>query len=527
MFRRILPAANAILIGHMIPRLGSIILVPLFLKTWSATLYGEYLALFAAISYLSSLDIGMQQASINRLTQAYAKGDLDEYRAIQQSAVAFYVILATVVTVIVAVLASLLPLSRWIGLKLTDPVTGSRVIILLAIYVMWSLPLRLITATYQSTGNLARTQWIGNLQQIFVVILSAVVLVFGGGMLSIALLQVVTVVLIGVFVLFDLRRALPILFPGVACARLSSLRELAHPSLLFALLLVGNLIAFQGSTLMVSAFMGGLAVAVLSISKAIIDVIRQVLYSITLALCPDFARMEVLGEFERLRTVHRLAVAATATITLALAASVWYEGAQIITVWTRGRIEPDVMLLRLFLVLLAFQTPWAASSTIGTATNRHATQAVSYFVAAVVGIGLIGIFMRRLGIWAVPLGLTLGEAVCCYHFVIKSTCRTIREHYPSFALRFWTGFAAVTATVLAMGWLIHNLVPGPMLARWVIMGLSTLVAACVCAWIVWLTPADRTLLTSKLRPLFNLSPAKQISPAGVLKASASVQEVTQ
>jgi O-antigen/teichoic acid export membrane protein len=501
MFRRILPAANAILVGHMIPRLGSIILVPLFLKTWSATLYGEYLALFAAISYLSSLDIGMQQASINRLTQAYAKGDLDEYRAIQQSAVAFYVILATVVTVVVAVLASLLPISRWIG--------------------------RLITATYQSTGNLARTQWIGNLQQIFVVILSAVVLVFGGGMLSIALLQVVTVVLIGVFVLFDLRRALPILFPGVACARLSSLRELAHPSLLFALLLVGNLIAFQGSTLMVSAFMGGLAVAVLSISKAIIDVIRQVLYSITLALCPDFARMEVLGEFERLRTVHRLAVAATATITLALAASVWYEGAQIITVWTRGRIEPDVMLLRLFLVLLAFQTPWAASSTIGTATNRHATQAVSYFVAAVVGIGLIGIFMRRLGIWAVPLGLTLGEAVCCYHFVIKSTCRTIREHYPSFALRFWTGFAAVTATVLAMGWLIHNLVPGPMLARWVIMGLSTLVAACVCAWIVWLTPADRTLLTSKLRPLFNLSPAKQISPAGVLKASASVQEVTQ
>src|SRR5690242_7304991 len=437
MLRRIVPAANAIFIGHMIPRLGSLLLVPLFLKHWSASLYGEYLALFAAVSYLSSLDIGMQQASINRLTQAYAKQDLDEYRAVQHTTIAFYVTLAMIVTLVVAALASLLPLSQSICLRITNPSTASRVIVLLAIYVMWSLPVRLITATYQSTGNLARTQWIGNLQQIVVVVLSAVVLIVGGGMLSIAALQVLTIGLIAGFVLFDLYRNFPALFPAFSHAQLSTLKELSHPSLLFALLLVGNLIAFQGSTLIVSAVMGGLAVAVLSISKAIVDVIRQVLYSITIALCPDFARMEVLGEYERLRIVHRLTVAATATITLALAASVWYEGSQIISVWTRGRIEPDVVLLRLFLVLLVFQTPWAASSTIGTATNRHATQAIGYFFAAITGVAFMAIFVHRLGTWAVPLGLTLGEAVCCYHFVIKSTCQTIEERYPSFALRFW------------------------------------------------------------------------------------------
>jgi O-antigen/teichoic acid export membrane protein len=527
MLRRILPAANAIFVGHMIPRLGSIILVPLFLKTWSATLYGEYLALFAAVTYLSSLDIGMQQASVNRLTQAYAKRDLDAYRTVQHTTIAFYVILATIVTIIVVALAWSLPLSRWIGLKLTAPVTGNKVIVLLAVYVMWSLPVRLITATYQSTGNLARTQWIGNLQQIAVVILSAVVLIGGGGMLSIAYLQVATVGFIGAFVLFDLRRTLPALFPGLKKAHFSALQELAHPSLLFALLLVGNLIAFQGSTLIVSALLGGLAVAVLSISKAMIDVIRQVLYSITLALCPDLARMEVLGEFEQLRTVHRLAVAATATITLALAASVWYEGAQIITVWTRGRIEPDVVLLRLFLVLLAFQTPWAASSTIGTATNRHAAQAIGYFFAAIIGVGLVCVLVRRLGTWAVPLGLTVGEAVCCYHFVVKSSCRTIGESYSSFALRFWAGFAAVTATVLTAGWFIHNVVPGPMLARWAAMGVFTLTAATACAWIVWLTPADRLLLSSKLRPLFKLSTSRLAPSSGVLERSSEVQELTQ
>jgi len=527
MLRRILPAANAIFIGHMIPRIGSIILVPLFLRNWSPTLYGEYLALFAAVSYLSSLDIGMQQASVNRLTQAYAKGALTEYRTVQHTTLVFYLMLATAVTCLVTVLAWLLPLSRWIGLKLTTPPTAGRVIVLLAIFAMWSLPVRLITATYQSTGNLARTQWIGNLQQILVVALSGIVLIAGGGMLSIALLQVASIGLIALWVLIDLRRNSPDLFPGVVDANLSVLKSLAHPSLLFALLLVGNLIAFQGSTLVVSAVMGGLAVAVLSISKAIIDLIRQVLYSITLALCPDFARMEALGEFERLKVVHRLAVAATATITLALAASVWYEGPQIITLWTRGRIEPDVVLLRLFLVLLAFQTPWAASSTIGTATNRHAVQAVGYFFAAVIGVSLVAALVRRFGTWAVPLGLTFGEAVCCYHFVIQSTCRTIHENYTSFALRFWPGFAAVSAAVLGAGWLVHNLVPGPLVARWIIMGLLTLLVAIASGSIVWLTRADRALLTSRARLLIAL-PGTGIRSAGDARQSAcAVQELTR
>jgi len=523
MLRRILPAANAIFIGHMIPRIGSIILVPLFLRTWSATLYGEYLALFAAVSYLSGLDIGMQQASVNRLTQAYARGDLGEYSAVQQTTLAFYMSLATGITLIAVALAWFLPISGWIGLKLTNPVTANRVIVLLAIYVMWSLPVRLITATYQTTGNLARTQWIGNLQQILVVVLSAVVLIVGGGMLSIAILQVATIAVVAALVLINLRRHTADLFPGLRRANFLTLKELAHPSLLFALLLVGNLIAFQGSTLIVSAAIGGLAVAVLSISKAVIDLIRQVLYSITLSLCPDFARMEALGEFERLRTVHRLAVAATATITLALVASVWYVGPEIITFWTRGRIEPDVMLLRLFLVLLAFQTPWAASSTIGTATNRHGAQAIGYFFAAVIGVGLVAAFVHWLGTWAVPLGLTLGEALCCYHFVIKSTCRTIHERYVSFALRFWSGFAAVSATVLVVGWAVQRFVPGPMLMRWIVMGTFTLIAALACGYLVWLTQDDRLMLSFKLRCVLNSSLRKRWSSS----LPAPVQELTQ
>ena len=505
MLRRLVTAANAIFLGHVIARAGSLVLVPLFLRYWSASLYGEYLALFAAVGYLSSLDVGMQWAAVNRLTQAYARNDLREYQSVQHSAFCFYAVLATGATLLVAILAWFLPITRWIGLRLTNPTTATLAFILLGTYVVWSMPMRLITASYQTMGNLARSQWIANGQQILVVLLSALALICGGGMLAIAVLQVLTVCLVGAFVLLDVHHRFPALFPGIAEARSSVLKQLARPSILFALLVLGNLIAYQGSILMVSAALGGLAVAVLSISKTMIDVVRQGLYSINLALCPDFARMEALGEFEKLRTIHRMTVAGVAALTLAVAASAWYEGPLIITAWTRGRIEPDVMLLRLFLILMAFQAPWAASSTVATATNRHHVQAIAYFISAIVGISLAATLIQRLGTWAVPVGLTLGEALGCYHFVIQATCRIIGEPYGAFALRFWLGFAGVAAAALAAGWMVHHLMPGPMLVRWAAMGVSTLAVTAAGAWVGWLTPEDRTLLLPKLRPRLSLA----------------------
>ncbi len=508
MLRRVFSAANAIFFAHLIVRLGALFLVPLYLKYWSTSLYGEYLALSAAVSYFASLDTGMQQAAINRLTKSYARGNFEEYRSVQHTALAFYLALAIGGTCLAAAVFQVAPVSQWIGLKLTSPATARLAPVLLAAYFVWSMPMRLIGATYQTQGNLARSQWIANAQQILVVLLSAAVLLLGGGMLATASAQLLTVALTAGFVLFEIRHRFPDFFPGVTQARLSLLKELAHPSLLFALLLISNLIAFQGSTLLISATMGSIAVVVLAVSKAIIDVIRQALYSIALALCPEFARMEALGQTENLRRAHRLIVAATGAITLALAADVWYEGSQIITLWTHGRVEPDVMLLRLFLVFLALQTPWAASSTVATATNRHRVQAVGYFFAAIAGVGLIATLVRYLGTWAVPVGLTLGEALGCYHFVIRATCRMIGEPYAAFAARFWLGFAVMAAAVLATAGLVHYAIEGLTLVRWGVMGLLTFVVGAFCAWWVWLTPEDRAVLRPKLRPVLSLSSAR-------------------
>jgi len=41
------------------------------------------------------------------------------------------------------------------------------------------------------------------------------------------------------------------------------------------------------------------------------------------------------------------------------------------------------------------------------------------------------------------------------------------------------------------------MLPGAMLLRWIAIGVSTLIVAAACAWMVWLVPEDRALLLPK------------------------------
>ena len=513
MLSRVLKAMNALFFGHLIARVGSLLLVPLFLRTWTAAVYGEYLALFAVVSYLSSLDIGVQLAAVNRLTLAYARQDWDEYRVCQGSALTLYVGIAAVGTVLVAAIAGLLHVPLWIGLRHTGERTASVVILLLGSYVLWSLPFRMVAALYQTTGNLARSQWITNAQQVLSVVLSGIILLLGGGMVPMAAMQLILLGIVAMVVLADVRRRFPQLYPRLTTARSSVLKELLHPSILFAAILLANVIAFQGSILLVSASLGGVAVAVFSVSRTAVNAIREALYSIQTSMWPDLARLEGQRELARLRTVHRIAVFGSSALAIAAGAVVWFEGASIITVWTRGHLTPDVELLHGFALYLVLQTGWVASSAVATSTNRHRTYAIGYFVACVVAVGIIAVFLRRpgIGLAIIPAGLIVGELIGCYHFVIHASCRLIQESYPRFAARYWIGLAVVSATVMFGAWSAHAAVATSIL-RWALVGVVSVAIAVALAWTIWLAPQDRNELLARLRPWLR---SRQSSAAAV------------
>ncbi len=508
MLRRFIHSAAAVLSGHVIARLGSLLLLPLFLRYWSAGPYGEYLALTAAASYLAALDFGLHMAAVTRLTQAYARGDIREYRSCQHSALFLHLALAAGATLVVLAAALLLPFTPWLGLKEITTPTARVVLILAAMYVSWSMPSRLVTSLYQTTGNLARSQWISNAQQIVYVGITAGLLASGAGMIAIATVQVCMLAATTGFVLLDTRRKFVAIWPGISSASLAVIRSLLHPSALFMLLLVANFLTMQGAVLLVAARLGGVAVAVFSVTRTMVNLVREGLYSLQVALWPDLARMEAVGEKANLRDVHRIVVALSSALAIAVCAALWFEGADVISFWLRGRLQPSLTLLRVLLVYAALQAPWVASSSIATATNRHRRYAVAYFASSLLFLGVAGSLIPRFGLPAVGLGLLIGEALACYHPVIRNTCQIIGEAYGRFAARLWAGFALVAGLAFGVAWAVHELYAGPMVGRWLIVGVCTLAVSTTAAGLIWLTPFDRVRIFNRLAPVVPWSSAR-------------------
>src|SRR5579863_2231355 len=92
------------------------LLPPVFLHYYGVATYGEWLVLSATLAYLSSLNFGITTYSTNELTVLKQRGELDKYRRLQASTLAFMLVLLAIGIVLSGIIA-LLPLPRLLHLS--------------------------------------------------------------------------------------------------------------------------------------------------------------------------------------------------------------------------------------------------------------------------------------------------------------------------------------------------------------------------------------------------------------------------
>src|SRR5205823_6300795 len=277
----------ALAFGQGIRTFGHVLLVPIYLRYWPAVTYGEWLALVSVTTYLAVFDLGLGTAGANRLTQAYARGDLAAYARYQATALAFYAGVAGGGSVLIAPAAWRLPLARWLGLATMASGEAAWVVWLLAIQVLVAMPVGFLAAVYRTTGRLAWSEWLANGRALAGVSLVPLVLALGGGMSALAASQLLPLAAVAGFVVCHGSWRWPALMPRLGAARAEVLRELMAPSLLFALLALANGLALQGAVLLVVTQLGGVAVAVFVTSRTLTSLIRQAVFTVNNALRPQ------------------------------------------------------------------------------------------------------------------------------------------------------------------------------------------------------------------------------------------------
>jgi O-antigen/teichoic acid export membrane protein len=494
--KRLLKSISAYVAGQVLNIVGNFVLVPLFLSRWSAGTYGEWMALSAVVAYFGVTDLGMNSAAGNAMTAAYARGDIVRYRHLQASAMAFYVGTALSASLLAGLLVALLPVPAWLGIRHIPPVLASWVTWLLAARLLWQMPAAQLAGIYRSTGNLATTQWFGNLQSVGLTAVTAVLLLLHGGVWHLAFWGALPMIVATAAVWLSLRRSHPELLPRLSEASTAGLKELLRPSLLFGLIMFSNALIMQGPVVLVSMVLGGTAVAVLATTRILAYLVRQMVAPVQVALWPEVTRLYEVGAGSALRLAHRLLLVGSVALSGAVAGALWFEGAEVMAVWTRGKLPVDVHLLRLLLLAVVLQSPWFASSLFAVATNRHRRLAYSYFFSGVFTLVAIALLIRPYGPLAVPLGGIIGEALACYHFVIQDACVVLGEEYFPFALRLWSGVAAMCSATWCAGLVGHAAAVGPAPFRWLQVGVMTTLAAALTAWSLAIPKGDRSRLVA-------------------------------
>jgi O-antigen/teichoic acid export membrane protein len=477
--------------GQFLNIVGTLLLVPLFLSRWSVGVYGEWMALSAVVAYFGVTDLGMNSAAANAMTAAYARGDLARYRYLQGSAMTFYVGIAFSVSLVFGFLAAVLPISAWIGIRHIPPVVAAWVLWLLASRLLWQMPAAQLGSIYRTTGNLAVTQWFGNLQAVGLLAVTMTVLLLHGGVLHLAIWGAIPMLGVTATAWFSLRRPHAELLPKLSAARVAGLRELISPSLLFGLIMLSMALTLNGPVLLASKVLGGTAVALLVTTRTLAFVVKQMVAPVQLAFWPELTRLDAIGAEASLRLGHRLFVIGSVMLCAALAGALWFEGSDVIAVWTRGKLTPDIWLLRVYLLALVLQAPWLASSLFNTTNNRHRRLAHCYILSAVFTLAAVALLLPRYKLIAVPLGGLVGEALVCYHFVIKDVCGVLKEDYSPFAAQLWAGVTAISFAAWGAGYLAHSLAIGPSPFRWLEVGALTSMAVALSGWAFALRKDDR------------------------------------
>jgi O-antigen/teichoic acid export membrane protein len=460
MIKRLFKGIGANFLGQLINIASRIVLVPLFLLAWGTDIYGEWLLLSSMVAYLSLTEMGAQTYIVNRMTQAYAQRDNDQFCKILHTGLALFLIIPLAVFIIFVGLivffnpASLLHITR------TGHGTVVLVLAILAFQIVLSLPQSVLLRVYFAVELLPRGVMLLNLMQLTSLSLLAGGLWLRWGMVPIAILQLIPYGLAAGLALYDLNRKFPhFKILSLGAANFSFGLSFLKPSLHFFLIQLGQAFSLQGTVLVVGMVMGPLQVVLFSTMRTMVNLIRSFLDQLSHAAWPEMTRLDAQEDRDKFLALFRVILRSTLVASILFITIFHFYGGYIYHFWLRKTVPFEQPVMDLFLIYMAQFIFWLTCSHPLQATNRHHTLAKILFIASILTIGLAYLGGRHLGLPGIVLGMIIGDLVLPFWLV---PC-LLREYQACFSVKFFSGemgpYAGSLVILATVPWLAPVVIP--------------------------------------------------------------------
>ena len=281
-----------------------LLLPPIFLRRYGVAEYGEWLTLTAAVAYLSTLNFGLQTYTNNQVAICYNRGELEEARTLQATAMLLLLSIALGAAILTS-FVFLLPIDVWLGMKLGRGAVEAT-LYLLGLQVLVKMFQSLITGTFLVIGVSYRGNNWNNASYLALTVATAGMAFARCSFVWIAAQQAAMLAFFCGLALIDLRRRAPTLIPRLRYARSSRFGEILKQSGYFGMIFGANFLVFQLPLILMQRILGPSSVVAFSITRTIYSMSRQILTSATQTLGQEVTEFYGKHEWTRLFRLYEL-----------------------------------------------------------------------------------------------------------------------------------------------------------------------------------------------------------------------------
>jgi O-antigen/teichoic acid export membrane protein len=467
-------------LGQLVSILTQALLPPAFLHAYGVKGYGQWLALSAAISYLSTFNYGLQTYTNMQMTIHYNGGEVEKCRHLQSAGLRIlfgFFLLAAVILLVVF----LLPLDSL--LHLTIPRREAQwTLYFLGSQIMASMIAGFFSGNYMVIGAAHRAAYMQNITNLTVVLVMTGLALHHAPFALIAASQVGITLTAALLYSLDFRRLAPDLKPTLRYWTPGALKAILKPSGQYALLYSSNVLAYQVPILLMQRILGPVPVVIYNVTRTIYSMSRRLLFLVTNSIGPEVTLMYGKRDWARLHRLYELSERIILLMTAPITFGTLMATPLLLQVWLhKGTLFDPLVSIMLGLTV----------TVLGIKEHKYQFQfssnqvaEISYMTLAAYGL-MVAVSIPVMKIFGLPGFVTvwfISEVVQLFYLLylnekLFAETATV-DRRPVYQL-----FALMAAGTALLVWPLYHIVGYPYLIQGMIAAGVTLAMLGVSYWI--------------------------------------------
>jgi O-antigen/teichoic acid export membrane protein len=324
--------------GQGVSIVTQLLVPPFFILryTGGVEVYGEWVALSAAVTYLGTLNYGIQTYANNQTTIYYNRGEVDAAKRLQASA--FRLLLLIIGTLALGGAGVLfMPVGRWLNLTHVGAQAASLTLYLLILQFLINMMMALLANSYMVIGRMHRgANWL-IFQRLASTLGIAACAWFQSSFPILALSQLATVVVFTGLVFWDVKKTAPILVPSLRYGTWSDVGAIVRPSAHFGLLALSGFLTWQGPVLLIQKLLGPTSVTIFSLARTVFSMGRQALAILSFSIGQEITLLIGQRNWPQLRRLYDLSERVVLLLVPVFSVGVLLMSPFLFTVWLHRR----------------------------------------------------------------------------------------------------------------------------------------------------------------------------------------------